>query len=208
MTSKAKSIPNLGCLPMSGADLEGTGGVRYRVVHNAGVLLTNERQCLRMVVPSGGGMRHPRECAEPVERIGWHRWRNGTWVKVWSCDGHADDLVGARRIMRSTEQGTCAPWPRAMRTLIVIRLIFSAAGELFGTVTVAINYSRCGQLARAIVEAFSNDFDTRDNTVGIPRQIKSIALQFETRPILSAGLVVYVAGAELGLTAGLLAIYA
>ena len=51
-----------------------------------------------MVVPMGHAkMRHPIMCPLTVYWVGRHRWRSGYGVKVWSYDGHADDLVEARR---------------------------------------------------------------------------------------------------------------
>ena len=53
---------------------------------------------LAMVLPEGQAkMRHPASCPEPVCWVGRHRWRSGEWVTVWSCEGHADDLIGIRR---------------------------------------------------------------------------------------------------------------
>ena len=66
--------------------------------HYANVVLTIEGQCWRMVMPPGAAkMRHPASCSEAVEWEGRHRWRSREWVKVWSCEGHADELMGARR---------------------------------------------------------------------------------------------------------------
>jgi hypothetical protein len=65
------------------------------VDHYANVVLAVEGKCWRMVVPAGlATMRHPTDCPEPVCWVGRHRWRSGEWVRVWSCDGHADDLMG------------------------------------------------------------------------------------------------------------------
>ena len=65
------------------------------------VVLTNPGQCWRMVMPPGTAkMRHPEPCPEPPRWMGRHQWGDGTWVKVWSCEGHAEELTGARR-MRS-----------------------------------------------------------------------------------------------------------
>jgi len=47
-----------------------------------------------------------------------------------------------------------------MRDWIVVLLVLSALAELFGTITVALNYARGARVAREIVEAFPNDFDT------------------------------------------------
>ena len=64
----------------------------------ADVVLTIEGKCWRMVMPDGAAKtRHPTNCPEPVSGTGRHQWRNGAWVKVWSCDEHADALVGIRR---------------------------------------------------------------------------------------------------------------
>ena len=94
-----------------------------------------------------------------------------------------------------------------MRDWIVVLLVLSALAELFGTITVALNYARGARVAREIVEAFTSDFDTWDDTVGIPLRIKQMANQLDTRPILTAGLVAYALGAIVGLAAGLIALY-
>jgi hypothetical protein len=53
----------------------------------------------------GGGSRlappphfgHPTHCKQPVEWVGRWKFLNG-WTKVCSCEQHADELVGARRL--------------------------------------------------------------------------------------------------------------
>jgi hypothetical protein len=67
--------------------------------HYANVVFAREGECWRMVVPSGAAkMRHPDMCPLPVCWVGRHRWRSGEWVRVWSCEGHADELMGAKRV--------------------------------------------------------------------------------------------------------------
>jgi hypothetical protein len=52
---------------------------------------------------------------EPVEWVGRHRWRSGEWVKVWSCEGYADELVGARRLRELTSDLMSSPRGRRRR---------------------------------------------------------------------------------------------
>jgi hypothetical protein len=40
---------------------------------------------------------HGGHCPEPVAWVGRWKFLNG-WTKVWSCERHADELVGARRV--------------------------------------------------------------------------------------------------------------
>ena len=94
-----------------------------------------------------------------------------------------------------------------MRTLIVVLLVLSAAGELFGTMTVAVNYSRGARVAREVVAAMPNDVGSWDDVEKTPLRIKQMARQLDTRPMLTAGLVAYGVGATAGLAAGLLADY-
>jgi hypothetical protein len=94
-----------------------------------------------------------------------------------------------------------------MRTLIVVLLVLSAVAELFGTFTVAINYSRGARVAREVVEAMPNDVGSWDDVERTPLRIKQMARQLDTRPVLTAGLVAYGLGAVTGLAAGLLAVY-
>jgi len=62
--------------------------------HYANVVLTVEGKCWRMIVPDGPAkMRHPAYCPEQVRWTVRHLWANGEWVKVWSCDGHAERLT-------------------------------------------------------------------------------------------------------------------
>jgi hypothetical protein len=69
------------------------------VDHYADVVFAREGECWRMVMPSEDAtMRHPDMCPEYVAWVGRWRWRSGEWVKVWSCDGHADELPWARRV--------------------------------------------------------------------------------------------------------------
>ena len=94
-----------------------------------------------------------------------------------------------------------------MRAWIVVLLVVSALAELFGTITVAMNYARGAKVAREIVEALPNDVATYDDVEKTPLRMKQMARQLDTRPILTAGLVAYAVGAIVGLAAGLLAIY-
>ena len=41
--------------------------------------------------------RPPDALHDPVEWVGRWKFLKG-WTKVWSCDRHADELVGARRL--------------------------------------------------------------------------------------------------------------
>jgi hypothetical protein len=67
--------------------------------HYGNVVLATPEQCWRMVLPDRAAkMRHSMPCAEPPTWVGRHQWGNGTWVKVWSCEGHVDELIGAKRL--------------------------------------------------------------------------------------------------------------
>jgi hypothetical protein len=52
-------------------------------------------RCWRMVYVNAMG--HGSHYPHPVPWRGRHKFRTG-WVPVWSCQCHADDLVGARRL--------------------------------------------------------------------------------------------------------------
>ena len=58
-------------------------------------LFAQEGRCWRMVYenPVGQG----GHCPEPVRWVGRWKLLDG-WTKVWSCERHADELVGARRL--------------------------------------------------------------------------------------------------------------
>ncbi|MGP0031179.1 MAG: hypothetical protein ACLPVF_11810 [Acidimicrobiales bacterium] len=71
--------------------------------HYANIVMDTEGRCWRMVlVGEGENSQHPVKCPEPVAWVGRHHWRTGEWSTVWSCDGHAHDLVDARPIVRSS----------------------------------------------------------------------------------------------------------
>jgi hypothetical protein len=40
---------------------------------------------------------HGGHCMEPVTWVGRWKFTKG-WTKVWSCERHADELLGARRL--------------------------------------------------------------------------------------------------------------
>jgi hypothetical protein len=42
---------------------------------------------------------HGTHCMQPVESVGRWKFLKG-WTKVWSCERHADELVGARALLR------------------------------------------------------------------------------------------------------------
>jgi hypothetical protein len=54
-------------------------------------IFAQEGRCWRFV-PAG----QASHCMAPVAWRGRYRYSSG-WKPVWSCDGHADDLIGARR---------------------------------------------------------------------------------------------------------------
>jgi hypothetical protein len=58
-------------------------------------IFAQEGRCWRMVYenPVGQG----EHCMEPLAWRGWWKYLAG-WTRVWSCERHADELVGARRI--------------------------------------------------------------------------------------------------------------
>jgi hypothetical protein len=57
-------------------------------------LFAQEGRCWRMIYESPVGLGG--HCMQPVEWVGRWKFTKG-WTKVWSCDRHADELVGARR---------------------------------------------------------------------------------------------------------------
>jgi hypothetical protein len=57
-------------------------------------LFAQEGRCWRMVYANSGG--HGTHCMRPVEWVGRWKFLEGR-TKVWSCERHADELVGARR---------------------------------------------------------------------------------------------------------------
>ena len=74
------------------------GGVDHRdtVGKVAPGLFAQEGRCWRMVYENVAG--HAGHCPEPVEWVGRWKFLKG-WTKVWSCERHADGLVGARRTL-------------------------------------------------------------------------------------------------------------
>ena len=64
--------------------------------HYGNIVVADEGRCWRMVLAEDD--QRPVKCPEPVAWVGRHQWRTGEWSKVWSCDGHAGDLVEANRI--------------------------------------------------------------------------------------------------------------
>jgi hypothetical protein len=61
-------------------------------------LFAQEGRCWRMVYANPVG--HGTHCMEPVTWVGRWKFLDG-WTKVWSCERHADELVGARRILNA-----------------------------------------------------------------------------------------------------------
>jgi hypothetical protein len=57
-------------------------------------IFAQEGRCWRMVYENAAG--HGTHCMEPVVYVGRWKFTKG-WTKVWSCERHADELVGARR---------------------------------------------------------------------------------------------------------------
>jgi hypothetical protein len=72
----------------SGIDHRGTVG------KVAPGLFAQEGRCWPMVYWNPVG--HSGHCMEPVEWRGRYKYVAG-WKPVWSCGGHADTLIGARR---------------------------------------------------------------------------------------------------------------
>jgi hypothetical protein len=62
-------------------------------------LFAQEGRCWRMIYRNAAG--HGTHCPEPMEWVGQWEFLKG-WTKVWSCERHADELVGARRIRTSS----------------------------------------------------------------------------------------------------------
>jgi hypothetical protein len=58
-------------------------------------LFAQEGRCWRMVYEKPVG--HGTHCVAPVAWAGRWKFLDG-WTKVWSCERHADELVGARRL--------------------------------------------------------------------------------------------------------------
>ena len=72
------------------------GGVDHRgtVGKAAPGIFAQEGRCWRMVYANPVG--HGTHCMQPVAGVGRWKFLKG-WTKVWSCEAHADELVGARR---------------------------------------------------------------------------------------------------------------
>ena len=58
-------------------------------------IFAHEGRCWRFVYENAAGQAG--HCMEPVSWRGRWKYRTG-WEPVWSCDKHADDLIGARRV--------------------------------------------------------------------------------------------------------------
>ena len=61
-------------------------------------LFAQEGRCWRMIYENP--VDHGTHCMEPVTWVGRWKFLDG-WTKVWSCERHADELVGARRILNA-----------------------------------------------------------------------------------------------------------
>jgi hypothetical protein len=72
-------------------------------------LFAQEGRCWRMVYENPVG--HGTHCPEPVEWVGRWKFLDGC-TKVWSCERHADELVGARRLSVARQLGTLPPKAR------------------------------------------------------------------------------------------------
>jgi hypothetical protein len=59
-------------------------------------LFAQEGRCWRMVYESPFGLGG--HCMQPVAWVGRWKFLKG-WTKVWSCERHADELVGARLLL-------------------------------------------------------------------------------------------------------------
>ena len=57
-------------------------------------IFAQEGRCWRLVYLNPAGQAG--HCMEPVTWCGRHKFAK-SWKSVWSCDGHADDLIGAKR---------------------------------------------------------------------------------------------------------------
>jgi hypothetical protein len=114
------------------------------------------------------------------------------------------------------------------KVTIAILLGLSSVAELFGTVTVWLNYARGAELARDILieiegeEQAATELEHQNRIPAMDHESLELALvkvaeaakrlrsqvgnQLERRWYLTAGLVAYVLGAILGLTAGFVAL--
>lgn len=63
-------------------------------------IFAQEGRCWRFIYENPSGQAG--HCMEPVVSRGRYRYASG-WKPVWSCEGHAGELVGARVI----PTGTC-----------------------------------------------------------------------------------------------------
>jgi hypothetical protein len=60
-------------------------------------IFAQEGRCLRFVYGDAAG--RGTHCMEPVAYAG--RWKLAKgWTRVWSCERHADEMPGARRVSR------------------------------------------------------------------------------------------------------------
>jgi hypothetical protein len=75
------------------------GGVDHRdtIGKVAPGVFAQEGRCWRMIYANPVG--HGTHCMEPVEWGGRWKFLAGL-TRVWSCERHADELVGARRLPR------------------------------------------------------------------------------------------------------------
>jgi len=65
--------------------------------HYADAFHVQPGKCLRMIHSLDGSGR-PEFCPYPVEWRGRFQDGTGKWHQVEACEGHADDLVAARRV--------------------------------------------------------------------------------------------------------------
>jgi hypothetical protein len=69
------------------------------VEHFADSVFVAPGRCWRLVTDFAG---RPEHCAEPVTWVGRTRLKerngNGRLLRVWSCDGHADDLEARKQV--------------------------------------------------------------------------------------------------------------
>jgi hypothetical protein len=89
-------VPAIHWLPSAMTEFAIFGGVDHRgtVGKVAPGLFAHEGRCWRMIYENPVGQSG--HCMEPVAWVGRWKFLKG-WTKVWSCDRHADELVGARR---------------------------------------------------------------------------------------------------------------
>lgn len=89
---------------VQGAQYAGTGPRRatdvYRpaVDYHANAFYVEPGRCFRLVNGAGGKRGQSHHCAEPVVWCGVFVSPLGKAHRVWSCDGHADDLKAPRAV--------------------------------------------------------------------------------------------------------------